>query len=166
MVKLTDIYKRWGDDAYIQKGDSWMPLTEGYCKGYDLKVKEDMLFGKIGEKFTEELFEGNNKIEIKTERDIWKTTGNIAIEIRCNNRPSGISTTEADTWIHLLAYNGIIEGGFLLKVRVIKDMIKKLHKSGSLNIKMGGDNNASQMVLIPIKELFPVFERNGSKVKV
>ena len=127
-----------------------MPLTEGYCKGFDL----DLEYGKMGEEFVQKVMEGNTKIEVKTERDIWKTTGNIAIEIRCNGRPSGISTTEADTWVHLLAYNGIIEGGFLLKVRVIKDMIKKLHKSGSLNIKMGGDNNASQMVLLPIKELF------------
>ena len=127
-----------------------MPLTEGYCKGFDL----DLEYGKMGEEFVQKVMEGNTKIEVKTERDIWKTTGNIAIEIRCNGRPSGISTTEADTWVHLLAYNGIIEGGFLLKVRMIKDMIKKLHKSGSLNIKMGGDNNASQMVLLPIKELF------------
>ena len=59
-----------------------MPLEEGYCKEYDLKVEEDMLFGKLGEKFTEQLFEGNTKIEIKTERDAWKKTGNIAIEIR------------------------------------------------------------------------------------
>ena len=154
MVKLTDIYKRWGDDAYIQKGDSWMPLTEGYCKGYDLKVKEDMLFGKIGEKFTEELFEGNNKIEIKTERDIWKTTGNIAIEIRCKGVPSGISTTESSVWIHLLAQKGVIMGGFLFKVDQLRGKIKKLHKEGNLKMVMGGDDNLSQMALLPIKELF------------
>ena len=149
-----DIYKRWGDDAYIQKGDGWMPLTEGYCKGYDLKVKEDMLFGKLGEKFTEELFEGNNKIEIKTERDIWKTTGNIAIEIRCKGVPSGISTTESSVWIHLLAQKGVIMGGFLFKVDQLRGKIKKLQKSGNLKMVMGGDFNASQMVLLPIKDLF------------
>ena len=150
MIKLIDIYNKFEGDVLIEKGGQFVPLTEGYCKGFDL----DLEYGKMGEDFVQKVMEGNTKIEVKTERDIWKTTGNIAIEIRCNNRPSGISTTEADTWIHLLAYNGIIEGGFLLKVRVIKDMIKKLHISGSLNIKMGGDNNASQMVLLPIKELF------------
>ena len=149
-----DIYKRWGDDAYIQKGDSWMPLAEGYCKGYDLKVKEDMLFGKLGEKFTEELFEGNNKIEIKTERDMWMRTGNIAIEIRCKGVPSGISTTESSVWIHLLAQNGVIKGGFLFKVDQLRDKIKKLHKNGGLKMVMGGDDNLSQMALLPIKELF------------
>ena len=151
---MIDIYKFVGEDALIKKGDAWMPLSEGYCKEYDLHVKEDMLFGKIGEEFPEELFEGNTKIEIKTERDIWKTTGNIAIEIRCKGRPSGISTTESSIWMHLLAYKGVIEGGFILKVDQLKAKIKKLQKSGNLKMVMGGDFNESQMVLLPIKELF------------
>ena len=149
-----DIYKLVGKNALIQKGDSWMPLTEGYCKEYDLHVKEDMLFGRIGEEFTRELFEGNTKMEIKTERDIWKTTGNIAIEIRCKGKPSGISTTESSVWLQLLSYKGVIEGGFILKVDLLKDKIKKLQKSGDLKMVMGGDFNKSQMVLLPIKELF------------
>ena len=131
-----------------------MPLKEGYCKEYDLHVKEDMLFGKLGEKFTEQLFEGNTKIEIKTERDIWRTTGNIAIEIRCKGQPSGISTTESSVWMHYLTENGVIIGGFLFKVDQLRAKIKKLHSEGNLKIKMGGDDNLSQMVLLPIKELF------------
>ena len=151
---MMDIYKFVGEDALIKKGDSWMPLTEGYCKEYDLHVKEDMLFGRIGEEFTRDLFEGNTKMEIKTERDIWKTTGNIAIEIRCKGRPSGISTTESSVWLQLLSYKGVIEGGFILKVDLLKDKIKKLQKSGNLKMVMGGDFNESQMVLLPIKDLF------------
>ena len=151
---MMDIYKFVGKDALIKKGDSWMPLTEGYCKEYDLHVKEDMLFGRIGEEFTRDLFEGNTKMEIKTERDIWKTTGNIAIEIRCKGKPSGISTTESSVWLHLLSYKGVIEGGFILKVDLLKDKIKKLQESGNLKMVMGGDFNESQMVLLPIKDLF------------
>ena len=71
-----DIYKKFGKNSLIkEEGGRWMPLTEGYCKGHDLKVEEDMLFGRIGEEFTRDLFEGNTKIEIKTERDIWEKTG-------------------------------------------------------------------------------------------
>ena len=150
MLKLIDIYNRFKGDLYVEKGGRFVPLTEGYCKGFDI----DLEYGKMGEDFVQKVMEGNTKIEVKTERDIWITTGNIAIEIRCNNKPSGLSTTEADTWIHLLAYNNIIEGGFILKVRSIKDEIKKRHKEGNLKLVMGGDNNASQMVLLPIKELF------------
>ena len=147
---MMDIYEFVGEDAMIKKGDDWMPLTEGYCKGFDLDLK----FGKMGEEFVQEVFEGNSKIEVNTERDIWKTTGNIAIEIRCSGKPSGLSTTESSTWIHLLAHKGQIEGGFLFKVGELKDKIKNLQKEGNLKMVMGGDNNASQMVLLPIKELF------------
>ena len=127
-----------------------MPVEEGYCKGFDL----DLEFGKMGEDFTADVFEGNSKVEVKTERDIWKTTGNIAIEIRCDGKASGLSTTESTIWIHLLAYNGVIEGGFIFKVDQLKAKIKKLHKDKKINMVMGGDNNLSQMVLLPIKDLF------------
>ena len=138
----------------IEREGVWMPLSEGYCKEYDLHVKEDMLFGKIGENFTKDLFEGNTKMEIKTERDIWKTTGNIAIEIRYKGQPSGISTTKSSVWIHLLSYKGVIEGGFIMKVDQLRGKIKKLQESGNLKMVMGGDFNKSQMVLLPIKDLF------------
>ena len=127
-----------------------MPITEGYCKGFDI----DLEFGKMGEEFTQKVFEGNSKVEVKTERDIWEKTGNIAIEMRCKGKPSGISTTESDVWIHLLSVNSVIKGGFLFKVGELKDKIKKLHKSGGLKIVMGGDDNVSQMALLPIKDLF------------
>ena len=127
-----------------------MPLTEGYCKGFDI----DLEFGKMGEEFTQKVFEGNSKVEVKTERDIWKKTGNIAIEIRCKGKPSGISTTESSVWIHLLSEKGVIKGGFLFKVDLLRGKIKKLHKSGDLKMVMGGDDNLSQMALLPIKELF------------
>tara|TARA_R100000700_G_C3146771_1_gene126785 strand:+ start:539 stop:988 length:450 start_codon:yes stop_codon:yes gene_type:complete len=149
MIYLRDILNKFGS-AYIEREGRWMPLTEGYCKGFDL----DLEFGKMGEEFTQQVFEGNSKVEVKTERDIWVTTGNIAIEIRCNGKPSGLSTTESNVWIHLLAHNNVIKGGFLFKVDELKAKIKKLHESEDLKLVMGGDNNASQMALLPIKELF------------
>ena len=127
-----------------------MPITEEYAKGFDL----DLEFGKLGEEFVRDMQLGNKKIEVKTERDIWKTTGNIAIELRYRGNPSGLSTTESSVWVHLLSYKGVIEGGFLFKVDLLKEKIKKLHKSGDLKIVMGGDDNMSQMALLPIKELF------------
>ena len=151
---MMDIYKRWGDDAYIEREGRWMPLTEGYCKEYDAKFKKDLLYGKLGEEFTRQLIEDDVKFEIKTERDIWKTTGNIAIEIRCKGKPSGISTTKSEVWIQYLSLKGVIVGGFILKVDLLKDKIKNLQKQGNLNMVMGGDFNASQMALLPIKDLF------------
>ena len=145
-----DIYRKWGDSSYIERKGSWMPLTEGYCKGFDIDLK----FGKMGEEFTSQVFEGNSKVEVKTERDIWVRTGNVAIEMRCKGQPSGISTTDATVWIHLLSYKGVIKGGYLFKVDELKALIKKLHKEGNLKVVMGGDDNLSQMALLPRKELF------------
>ena len=156
MIKLIDIYNKYKDNAYIEHEGEWMPLTEGYCKSHDLKVKEDMLFGRIGEEFTQQLFEGNTKIEIKTERDIWEKTGNIAVEMRYKTQPSGISTTKASVWIHLLSVNNVIKGGFILKVDELKALIKKRHNEGNLKMVMGGDDNMSQLALLPIKELWGI----------
>ena len=127
-----------------------MKVTEEYSKGFDLDLK----FGKLGEEFVRDMQLGNRKIEVKTERDIWKTTGNIAIELRYKGNPSGLSTTDSNLWVHLLSYKGVIEGGFMFKVDLLKEKIKKLHKSGDLKMVMGGDDNLSQMALLPIKELF------------
>ena len=128
----------------------WYVMSDEYIKGWDLDLK----LGKMGEDFTRDVLEGNTKVEVKTERDIWKTTGNIAIEIRYKNIPSGISTTQSGVWVHLLSYKGKIEGGYIFKVNELRAFIKKLKKEGRLNLTMGGDDNLSQLVLLPIKELF------------
>ena len=127
-----------------------MKVTDEYVKGFDLDLK----FGKLVEDFVKDMQEGNNKIEVKTERDIWKTTGNIAVELRYNGSPSGISSTDSSIWVHLLSYNGVIEGGFMFKVDQLRDKIKKLHKQGDLKMVMGGDGNMSQMALLPIDKLW------------
>ena len=147
---LSDIIEILGPVKRIAEGGKLVPVNYEEMKKFDLDLK----FGLLGEDFVRDIQNGNNKIEVKTERDIWKTTGNIAIEIRCNGRPSGISTTGSAIWIHLLSYEGKIEGGFILPVPYLKARIKELLKEEKARIVMGGDFDASQMVLMPIKELF------------
>ena len=127
-----------------------MPVKEEFQQKFD----HDLEFGRLGEDFVEAFQSKNTKIEVKTERDIWKTTGNIAIEIMCRGKKSGISVTDAETWIHLLSYNNVIEGGFIFKTQLLRDKIKKLHKDGNLKLIMGSDDKMSKMALLPIKELF------------
>ena len=130
----------------------------GLNKSKDLKGMRkfdvDLEFGQLGEEFVKSMQDRNTKIEVKTERDIWKTTGNIAIEIRCRGKLSGLSVTEAQTWIHLLSYKGKIEGGFIISTNYLKNRIKELKENDEIKIVMGGDDNMSQMVLIPIEKLF------------
>ena len=150
MLWLQDIYDKFNGKLEIYKKGEWMPLTKGYVKEFDLDLK----FGKMGEEFVQNVLEGDSKIEIKTERDIWKDTGNIAVEIRYKGKDSGITTTEASTWIHLLSYKNDIVGGFILNVKKLKERIKELNKEKKVKIVLGGDDNQSQLVLLPIKEIF------------
>ena len=150
MITLSDINKVFGPLKRVAEGGRLVSVSYEEMKKFDLDLK----FGLLGEDFVKDMQNGNNKIEVKTERDIWKTTGNIAIEIRCNSVPSGISTTGSNIWIHLLSYKDKIEGGFIFAVDELKKKIKKLLEEKKAKIVMGGDFDASQMVLIPIKDLF------------
>ena len=150
LIKLTDIYDVFGDLSLITNDWRKIPLDYEEMKKFDI----DLEFGQMGEKFVEDLQNGNTMIEVKTERDIWKTTGNIAVEIRCSGKPSGISTTGSAVWIHLLSDNNKIVGGYIFSVDYLKQKIIDLKKEGKLKLVMGGDFNASQMALIPRTELF------------
>ena len=149
MLTLKKIIEVLGP-AEIYKGGRWMPVTEEV----QLKFDHDLEFGRLGEDFVKAFQSKNTKVEVKTERDIWKTTGNIAIEIRCRGKLSGISATEAETWIHLLSWKNKIEGGYIFSTDYLKRKIKKLKEDGDIKIVMGGDDNMSQMVLIPRDKLF------------
>ena len=151
MITLKKIIETCGDIEIYKEG-RWMPVTEEIQQKFD----HDLEFGRLGEDFVKAFQSENTKVEVKTERDIWKTTGNIAVEIRCNGKLSGLSVTEADTWIHLLSYDNKIEGGFIFNTSYLKDKIGELHKNKEVKVTMGGDDNLSQMVLVPINKLFKV----------
>ena len=147
---LKQIIKILGPCDIYKKG-KWMPISEDYINN---KFDLDLDFGKVGEKYIEQVLEGDGRIEVKTERDIWATTGNIAIEVRCRGKLSGISTTDARTWMHLLSINNVIKGGFIMPVKQLKARIKELHANDEARLVMGGDDSESQMVLLPINKLF------------
>ena len=128
-----------------------MPLTTDYTKD---KFDIDLEYGKKFEKHLEEVFKDGKRVEVKTERNIWKTTGNIAIEVQSRNEDSGLTTTQADYWIHLLADNDKIKGGFIFPVDELKKKVKTMFKEGKAQMKAGGDDYTSRLVLLPIKELF------------
>ena len=150
MINLSDINKVFGPLQRVAEGGKLVPVNYEEMKKFDLDLK----FGLLGEDFVRDMQGGNTKIEVKTERDIWKNTGNMAIEIRYNGNPSGISTTEAQLWVHNFSYNDEILFSFTLQVSYLKDRIKKLLKEKKAKIVMGGDFDGSQIVLLPIKELF------------
>ena len=150
LIKLSDIHKVFGTLKRVSTGGKLGPINYEEMKKFDLDLK----FGHYGEDFVRDMQSGNTKVEVKTERDKWKETGNLAIEIRYNGALSGISSTEAQLWVHNFSYNNKILFSLTFQVSYLKDKIKELLKEKKARIVMGGDFKASQIVLLPIKELF------------
>ena len=120
---------------------------------YNPKFDLDLKFGEEYEQGLEKLFKTKGKIEVKTERDKWIETGNIAIEIRCRGKKSGLSVTESDWWFHILSEKGKVKGMICLPVEELKNICRVMIKNGTAKKVMGGDDNESEMLLLPIKEL-------------
>ena len=92
-----------------------------------------------------------SKVEIKTERNWWRKTGNIAIEYEYREKPSGIDKTESKWWFHILELDGKEHCMLVFRVSRLKKIVKKYKKTHTKNI---GDYRASKCVVIPLKELF------------
>ena len=107
----------------------------------------DLRFGNGGESLALSLLNGEEKVEVKTDR-MAHLTGNIAVEFRCRGKLSGISTTEADYWAFVLNQNKRI---IFIEVNELKRIARECFKEGL--IKNGGDGNKSEMVLIPLIRL-------------
>ena len=120
---------------------------------YNSKFDLDLKFGEEYEQGLEKLFKTKGKIEVKTERDKWIETGNIAIEIRCRGKKSGLSVTESDWWFHILSEKGKVKGMICLPVEELKNICRVMIKNGTAKKIMGGDYSKSEILLLPIREL-------------
>jgi|TARA_A100001201_G_scaffold143356_2_gene144651 hypothetical protein len=116
------------------------------------KFDIDLAYGKVREDMIKDMLQ-DKKIEVKSERDVWKRTGNIAIEYECYGKPSGINATEADYWFHNLCVGEDIYATLIFKTENLKKIIDSLERKVSVN---GGDHNASRMYLISLQKLFDV----------
>ena len=120
---------------------------------YNPKFDLDLKFGEEYEQGLEKLFKTKGKIEVKTERDKWIETGNIAIEIRCRGKKSGLSVTESDWWFHILSEKGKVKGMICLPVEELKNICRVMIKNGTAKKIMDGDDSKSEILLLPIREL-------------
>ena len=114
----------------------------------DKRFDLDLAYGQVFEQKVAEIL-GQSKIEVKTEKDKWKTTGNIVIEHESRGKPSGIITTEADYWLHNCAIGDDIVFSVLLKVSTLRKYIAR-HNPRSVR---GGDDMTSKLYLIKLTDL-------------
>jgi len=99
------------------------------------------------------LAEAGGKVEVKSERLHWNTTGNVAIEYRYRGKPSGIATTEADFWaLMFYADDEALVFSLVIAVGVLKTICRTYYKDLARH-KAGGDDRQSMMLLIPIVDL-------------
>lgn len=119
----------------------------------DKRFDLDLAYGQVFEKKVADIL-GNSKIEVKTEKDKWKTTGNIVIEHESRGKPSGIITTEADYWIHNLAVGDDIVLSLLLPVATLRRYIAR---NNPRSVR-GGDDMTSKLYLIKLTDLVTLIQ--------
>lgn len=114
------------------------------------KFDIDLCYGKVREKRVANMLQ-DKKIEVKSERDMWARTGNIAIEYESYGKPSGISATESDYWFHNLCIGDDTFATLVFDVPSLKRIIDNLDEKRTVS---GGDNSASKMYLVSLQKLF------------
>lgn len=114
------------------------------------KFDIDLSYGKVREKRVVDMLQ-DKKIEVKSERDMWARTGNIAIEYESYGKPSGISATESDYWFHNLCIGDNTFATLVFDVPSLKRIINNLDEKRTVS---GGDNSASKMYLVSLQKLF------------
>ena len=158
-----------------------MPKVNHNEENYDIKVDFESCLkkGEEGEYIVTTILEQDPSIEVKTEQAYgnkdrlkWTGSGNIAIEVmnrmrkekgkmvECKPYPSGLSKTDAGTWIHMLSFKGIILGGYILPVVELKRRLKELKSEDKIKEIWGGDLKASKIWLVKMKDLFDYSPQN------
>ena len=108
----------------------------------------DLNFGEIAEDWLNILFKDGRLIEVKSDRLIHKT-GNLFIEYKSRDKPSGLATTTANYCIYRM---DMLDTAIILPTNLLKKVCRVYYKNNEFKIK-GGDNNTSDGLLIPLIRL-------------
>jgi hypothetical protein len=123
------------------------------------KFDLDLQYGQQGERWLTWLGTDQAKVEVKTERDAWATTGNAVFEYECRGKPSGIAVTEADYWCHILRLGDVPQATYLWRTEDLKAFLRKcitMPGHAGSRLTSGGDGNASKVILVPVPALWRI----------
>ena len=115
----------------------------------DKRFDIDLKWGQVYERQLADMLQ-NKKVEVKSERDLWTRTGNIAIEFESRGIPSGIATTEAEFWFHNLVKDDVVVASIVLPTETLRNYIKVRKPY----VVKGGDDLTSKLYLVRLNELF------------
>ena len=131
-LQLGKLYEKKALNYFKYKCVEYPP--EGAFKEYDFILHTD----------------NNNKIKVEVKSDtLGYKTKNIVIEYECYNKPSGITTSEADFWIYFLIHPEDENKNEVYKIPTneLKEICKG-HK-----YVCGGDNKMAKLYLLKSNEL-------------
>lgn len=111
---------------------------------YNNDFRYDLQVGQLGEQELSEILH-HKRIEVKKDLIAYKT-GNVFIEYSSRNKPSGISTSQAEY------YAFILKDSIVLKdISSLKQLCRQ-YLNTSRDV-LGGDSNTSKGILLPIEKL-------------
>lgn len=111
---------------------------------YNNDFKYDLKVGQIKEKELADILE-NKTIEVKNDLKAT-TTNNVFVEYFSRGKLSGVSTSEAD--FYCFAFGDTYH---IIKTSKLKEICRKYLNTN--RDVLGGDNNTSAGILLPINEL-------------
>lgn len=117
---------------------------------FDIQLSQAL----IDERRLSDIFTGAklHKQELKSESWLWEKSGAICIEYRWNGKPSGISTTDADMWVHELKRDGVTLLYLMFPIERLKELCRSAIRGGQSR-KGVGDDGLSDVVLLKLSEV-------------
>ncbi len=112
---------------------------------YNSDFRYDLEVGQAGETLLGEILSGK-KVEVKSDLQAQET-GNVFVEYESRGNRSGIATTQAEWYAFVLSGSNIR----LIKTEELKVLCRKY--IGTKRDILGGDNDTSKGVLLPLTEL-------------
>lgn len=127
-----------------------MSIIQNRDRKFDLQLSQAL----INERRLGDIFESAKieRIELKSESHQWEKTGNICIEYRRNGKPSGISTTEADVWVHELKRDSETLCYLMFPIARLKALCRQAIKEGKSRTG-GGDGGEFDNIILPLKDI-------------
>jgi hypothetical protein len=117
---------------------------------FDIQLSQAMIDERrLGEIFAHCKME---KIELKSESFLWEQTGNICVEFRRAGKPSGISTTKADCWVHELKRDGETLLYLMFPIERLKALARKAIRAGQSRSGVG-DGDMFDVALVRLEDI-------------
>jgi hypothetical protein len=130
------------------------PFPEGVFHSQSEKFDFQLSEAIINERGLAEIFSAKRieKIELKSESVQWEETRNICIEYARDGKPTGISVTEADYWVHELKRDGQTLVYLMFPIERLKELCRDAKARGWFR-HGAGDGGRQSVILLRLWDI-------------